>query len=116
MLAVVIVCSILSILCLIIALLLSRSGSSGGLASIGGQDLEIFKKTKDRGWIKGLQILLFMMTVILVIIAITVYFTTSGSQTPEAGGDTTGGGESTDPNAPATFQVLKNCFLNIIHG
>ena len=49
MIAIVIVCSILAIMCFIIGLLLSKSGSSGGLASLAGQDLEIFKKTKDRG-------------------------------------------------------------------
>ncbi len=103
MLAVVIVCSILAILSLIVALLLSRSGSSGGLASIGGQDLEIFKKTKDRGWIKGLQIFLFMMTVVLVIIAIVVYFTTTGATAPAPGSDT---GAGDVPPGPVT-QLIR---------
>lgn len=103
MLAVVIVCSILAILSLIVALLLSRSGSSGGLASIGGQDLEIFKKTKDRGWIKGLQIFLFMMTVVLVIIAIVVYFTTTGATAPAPGSDA---GAGDVPPVPVT-QLIR---------
>ncbi|WP_353289864.1 preprotein translocase subunit SecG [Ureaplasma ceti] len=75
MLAIVIVCSIMAVLCLIIGLLLSKSGSSGGLATLAGQDLEIFKKTKDRGWIKWFQVLMFIMTVVLIIIAIVVHFT-----------------------------------------
>ncbi len=74
MIAIVIVCSILAILCFIIGLLLSKSGSSGGLASLAGQDLEIFKKTKDRGWTKWLQVLMFIFTIILIIVAIIVYF------------------------------------------
>jgi preprotein translocase subunit SecG len=32
--------------------MLSSSGSTQGLASMNGQDLELFKKTKDRGLIK----------------------------------------------------------------
>ncbi|GAA5414703.1 hypothetical protein UREOM_4140 [Ureaplasma sp. OM1] len=65
----------MAVLCLIIGLLLSKSGSSGGLATLAGQDLEIFKKTKDRGWIKWFQVLMFIMTVVLIIIAIVVHFT-----------------------------------------
>lgn len=75
MMAIVIVCSVMAVLCLIIGLLLSKSGSSSGLATLAGQDLEIFKKTKDRGWTKWLQIAMFIMTVILVIIAIVVHYT-----------------------------------------
>ncbi len=111
MLAVVIVCSILAIISLIVALLLSRSGSSGGLASIGGQDLEIFKKTKDRGWVKGLQIFLFMMTIVLVIIAIVVYFTTSGTAaSPDAGGATP------PPTDTGASGPVTNLISMIIHG
>lgn len=74
MLAIVIVCSVLAILCLIIGLLLSKSGSSSGLATLAGQDLEIFKKTKDRGWTKWFQVFMFIMTIVLVVIAIVVHF------------------------------------------
>ena len=74
MMAIVIVCSIMAVLCTIIGLLLSKSGSSSGLATLAGQDLEIFKKTKDRGWTKWLQITMFIMTVVLVVIAIVVHF------------------------------------------
>lgn len=74
MIAIVIVCSILAIMCFIIGLLLSKSGSSGGLASLAGQDLEIFKKTKDRGWTKWFQVVMFIFTIILIIIAIVIYF------------------------------------------
>lgn len=75
MMAIVIVCSVMAVLCLIIGLLLSKSGSSSGLATLAGQDLEIFKKTKDRGWTKWLQIAMFIMTVVLVVIAIVVHYT-----------------------------------------
>ena len=74
MMAIVIVCSIMAVLCTIIGLLLSKSGSSSGLATLAGQDLEIFKKTKDRGWTKWLQITMFIMTVVLIVIAIVVHF------------------------------------------
>jgi preprotein translocase subunit SecG len=42
-------------LCVVIialGLLLSGSGSSSGLVATSGQDLELFRKTKDRGLIK----------------------------------------------------------------
>jgi len=47
--ALTIVLILFSVLALIIGLLLSRTSPSGGLLSLNGQDLEIFKKTKDRG-------------------------------------------------------------------
>lgn len=69
-----IVCAVLGVLAAIIGLLLSKSGSSGGLASLAGQDLEIFKKTKDRGIIKILQIALFIISIILIIVSVVVHF------------------------------------------
>lgn len=77
MIAITIICSILAVLCLLTGLILSRSGSSGGLTNLSGQDLEIFKKTKDRGIIKFFQILMFIMTIILILIAIIVKFVVS---------------------------------------
>lgn len=65
-----IVIYIISVIVLIIGLLLSNSGSSGGLASLSNQDLEIFKKTKDRGLIKVLQIAMFSLVFILILIAV----------------------------------------------
>jgi preprotein translocase subunit SecG len=61
---------VLSILCLIVGLLLSGSGSTAGLNSIVGQDLELFKKTKDRGFIKILQMFLFSMMLVMIVLAI----------------------------------------------
>jgi len=46
---VIILCSIIAALCIILGLLLSKSGSSSGITTMSGQDMEIFKKTKDRG-------------------------------------------------------------------
>lgn len=60
----------IAIICVILGLLLSSSGSSAGLGSISGQDLEIFKKTKDRGIIKIIQFLLFIALIILSILII----------------------------------------------
>ena len=51
-------------------LLLSSSGSTTGLSAMAGQDLELFKKTKDRGFIKALQMLMFAIELIVVIVLI----------------------------------------------
>lgn len=58
---------IFGIIALLIGLLLSSSGSTTNLLSIGGQDLELFKKTKDRGFIKILQIVMFVVSLALII-------------------------------------------------
>ena len=62
-----IVMFILGIIALLIGLLLSSSGSTTNLLSTGGQDLELFKKTKDRGFIKILQIVMFVVSLALII-------------------------------------------------
>ena len=58
---------IFGIIALVIGLLLSSSGSKTNLLSTGGQDLELFKKTKDRGFIKILQIAMFVVSLALII-------------------------------------------------
>lgn len=65
-----IVILVLAIICLIIGLLLSGSGSTNGLTNIIGQDLELFKKTKDRGFIKILQMTMFIIMVIMLVLLI----------------------------------------------
>lgn len=70
-----IVMFIFGIIALVIGLLLSSSGSTTNLLSTGGQDLELFKKTKDRGFIKILQIAMFVVSLALIIcgfIAMTI--------------------------------------------
>ena len=62
---------IVAIFIIILGLLLSGTGSNAGLGSISGQDLEIFKKTKDRGIIKILQFIMFI-TLIGLFVAIIV--------------------------------------------
>ncbi|MGL5591231.1 MAG: preprotein translocase subunit SecG [Mycoplasmoidaceae bacterium] len=61
-------------LSLVIALLLSGSGSSNGLNSMAASDLEIFKKTKDRGVTKVLQIILFIIVFVLITLALIYRF------------------------------------------
>ena len=61
---------ILSIVCLIIGLLLSGSGTTNGLTNIIGQDLELFKKTKDRGFIKILQMIMFFLMIVMLVLLI----------------------------------------------
>lgn len=62
-----IVMFIFGIIALVIGLFLSSSGSTTNLLSTGGQDLELFKKTKDRGFIKILQIAMFVVSLALII-------------------------------------------------
>ena len=66
---------IMSIVALVTGLLLSNSGSTGGLASLSGQDLEIFKKTKDRGLIKVLQIVMFVIMIAFLVLGLVFHFT-----------------------------------------
>lgn len=64
---------ILAIIILIIGMLLSYSGTpGGGLAALAGEDLELFRKTKDRGIIKILQIIMFIVVVVLIATGITL--------------------------------------------
>lgn len=73
-----IIIAILSAVAILIGLMLSSSGSTAGLTAMNGQDLELFKKTKDRGLIKLLQIILFLIIfAILVLLCIWVF--TSGN-------------------------------------
>ena len=65
-----IVMFVFGIIALLIGLLLSSSGSTTNLLSTGGQDLELFKKTKDRGFIKILQIVMFVVSLTLIICGI----------------------------------------------
>ncbi len=58
---------VFGIIALLIGLLLSSSGSTTNLLSTGGQDLELFKKTKDRGFIKFLQIAMFVVSLTLIV-------------------------------------------------
>jgi preprotein translocase subunit SecG len=57
-------------ICLLFGLLLSGSGSTTGLTAIAGQDLELFKKTKDRGFVKILQIMMFILMFIMIVLAV----------------------------------------------
>lgn len=68
---------ICAILCLIIGLILSPNGTNAGLTNIVGQDLELFRKTKDRGFVKLLQIFMFIITFILI--GLCIYGQVTGS-------------------------------------
>lgn len=57
---------VLGAIILVIGLLLSGSGTTSGLTTVVGQDLELFKKTKDRGIVKVLQIIMFLLTLTLI--------------------------------------------------
>lgn len=72
--AIQIVMFVLSGFSLLFGLLLSNSGSTSGLASLSGQDLEIFKKTKDRGIIKVLQILMFVIMILFLVLGLVFHF------------------------------------------
>lgn len=60
----------MAVVCLVVGLLLSNNGTPGGLSSLSGQDLEIFKKSKDRGFIKILQIIMFILMFVFVTVSI----------------------------------------------
>ena len=47
--AIIVVCLIMAALCIVLGLLLSKSGTTSGIVTLSAQDMEIFKKTKDRG-------------------------------------------------------------------
>ncbi len=63
---------VLAIVALIIALLLSGHGNTGGISPTSGNEIELFKKTKDRGVVKVLQLILFVMVFILLGIGIAI--------------------------------------------
>lgn len=76
---------VLAIISLIIALLLSNHGNSGGINPIAGNDIELFKKTKDRGIVKIMQFILFVLVFILIGIGIVIriFFGDNAPSTPE---------------------------------
>lgn len=59
-----------SITSIVVGLMLSSSGTTSGLTSNNGSDLELFKKTKDRGLVKLLQIIMFLCLIIVFILII----------------------------------------------
>ena len=59
---------------LLVGLLLSGSGTGAGLNPSVGQDLELFKKTKDRGFVKILQIIMFIIMLVLIGLGIALLF------------------------------------------
>ena len=61
---------VIGVIAIIVGLLLSSSGSTSGLSSMAGQDLELFKKTKDRGFIKVMQMVMFFLLLSVVIIIV----------------------------------------------
>ncbi|EGZ31194.1 preprotein translocase subunit SecG [Malacoplasma iowae] len=63
---------VLAIVALIIALLLSGHGNTGGISPTSGNEIELFKKTKDRGVVKVLQLILFVMVFVLLGIGIAI--------------------------------------------
>ncbi len=63
---------VIGVFCLIIGLLLSGSGSTTGLSSVAGEDIELFKKTKERGLTKILQMIMFILMFVLIILGILV--------------------------------------------
>ena len=65
-----IILTIIGSIAIIIGLLLSPTGSTSGLSAMAGQDLELFKKTKDLGFFKILQMVMFFFVFSLFVICI----------------------------------------------
>ncbi|AFN65421.1 preprotein translocase subunit SecG [Mycoplasma wenyonii str. Massachusetts] len=61
----------LAFILLVLGLLLSSSGSTGGFSVLSGYDIELFKKTKDYGIVKILKLLMFLCTLLLFILCIS---------------------------------------------
>ena len=61
---------VIGVIAIIVGLLLSSSESTSRLSSMAGQDLELFKKTKDRGFIKVMQMVMFFLLLLSVVIII----------------------------------------------
>ncbi|CCE67032.1 putative protein-export membrane protein SecG [Candidatus Mycoplasma haemominutum 'Birmingham 1'] len=61
-----------SFVLLLLGLLLSSSGSTGGFSVLSGYDIELFKKTKDYGIIKILKLCMFLGTLILFSLCIAL--------------------------------------------
>jgi len=70
MTAIAIVMFVFGGIALLVGLLLSGSGTGAGLNASAGQDLELFKKTKDRGFVKVLQIIMFLVMLVLLALGI----------------------------------------------
>ncbi len=66
MLVIAIVMFVLAGVALVVGLLLSGSGTGASLNNVAGQDLELFKKTKDRGFVKILQIIMFIIMLVMI--------------------------------------------------
>ncbi|MDR0856845.1 MAG: preprotein translocase subunit SecG [Mycoplasmataceae bacterium] len=65
---------IIAIVAIVIGLMLSGSGSTTGLTAISGQDLELFKKTKDRGLVKVLQMVMFFLLITALLLSMVYVF------------------------------------------
>lgn len=63
---------VLAIIAFIIALLLSGSGNTGGISPTSGNEIELFKKTKDRGAVKVMQFILFIFVFVLIALGIVI--------------------------------------------
>lgn len=94
---------VLGVISIILGLLLAGSGSSTGLTALNGYDLELFKKTKDRGFIKILQIifLLVLLTMLILIILNSCFGWVSVE--PEAAEETE------EETAAFIFSLLSKC-------
>lgn len=67
---------VFAIISFVIALLLSGHGNTGGITPMSGNDIELFKKTKDRGIVKIMQFILFVLILVLIVIGLVIHFTT----------------------------------------
>lgn len=65
---------VFALIALVCALLLSGHGNASGINPVSGNDIELFKKTKDRGVVKVLQFILFFLVVLLVVLGLIIRF------------------------------------------
>lgn len=74
MLVIAIIMFVLAGVALVVGLLLSGSGTGASLNNVAGQDLELFKKTKDRGFVKILQIIMFVIMLLMIGLGLLLLF------------------------------------------
>ncbi|CAF1459063.1 unnamed protein product, partial [Didymodactylos carnosus] len=59
---------VLAFLAIVCGMLLSKSGSGGGISALSGQEIELFKKSKSRGFIRYVQVAMFLIGIAIIVI------------------------------------------------
>ncbi len=99
---------IIALVIVILGLLLSGTGSNAGLGNISAQDLEIFKKTKDRGIVKILQFIMFIALIALAIAIIVIAATGADLGFTASAPDASSGTDTSGTTTPSTAAYIAS--------